>query len=85
MLEQVEPRARGEHRIEVILCDGSQRHLTPRVLDVMLDNNKIMQFKRSDGWVTVGVHPVRVRRQGYFSPLYYGQERRLSSNTGSLN
>lgn len=85
MLEQVEPRARGQHRIEVILCDGSHRHLTPRVLDVMLDNNKILQFKRSDGWATVGIHPVRVKRQADFCPLYYGQERRLSSCADSLN
>jgi len=65
-------------RIEVILHDGTHYELSPRELDVMLDNDWVMKFKRSSGWVTVGVHPVRAKARVDLCPVYYGVERRRS-------
>lgn len=65
--------------IDVILKDGTYHHFTPRVLDVLLESNRVMKFKRTSGWVTVGVDPIRVRcRVGHTNHGYHGPERRLS-------
>ena len=57
------PDRRGPEQqlIHVIARDGTYQHLTPPVLDVLLEKNNVMQFKRSSGWVTVGIDPVRVK------------------------
>lgn len=65
--------------IEVILNDGAHYFLKPKELDVMLDNDLVMRFKRSAGWVTVGVHPIRAKRRSDLCPLYYGLERRIQT------
>lgn len=63
--------------IDVILKDGSYHHFPPRTLDVLLDSNRVMKFRRSSGWVTVGVDPVRVNcKAGYSCHAYHGPERR---------
>ena len=65
-----------ERRIEVILSDGAHHYLEPSVLDVLLEKNQVEKFKRSSGWVTVGISPVRVgNRRGSYLP-YHGIERR---------
>lgn len=48
--------------IDVILKDGTYHHFTPRVLSVLLESHRVQKFKRSNGWVTVGVDPVRTRK-----------------------
>ena len=63
-------------RIDAILMDGTSCQVRPKALDVLLENGHIHKFRRSSGWVTVGVDPVRAKRRGDFSPLYYGPERR---------
>jgi hypothetical protein len=60
--------------------DGSFHHFTPHVLDVLLENDRVLKFKRSSGWVTVGVDPVRAKRREDFNHIYYGPERRISAN-----
>lgn len=45
-------------------------------LDRLLEVKKVQRFKRSSGWVTVGVDPIRWRR----NPNYQGTERRGGAN-----
>lgn len=57
--------------IDVILKDGTYHHFTPRVLNVLLDSHRVHKFKRSSGWATVGVDPVRTSKSngnGYSGP-----------------
>lgn len=60
--------------IDVILKDGTYHHFTPRVLDVLLDSHRVHKFKRSSGWATVGVDPVRMSKADIDN--YNGPERR---------
>lgn len=62
--------------IDVILKDGTYHHFTPRVLDVLLDSNRVHKFKRATGWATVGVDPVRKAKTAPDS--YQGLERRAA-------
>jgi hypothetical protein len=66
----------NRYRIETIVGDDTLHNFTPQVLDVMLGNNRVLKFKRSSGWVTVGVDPIRAhgRRMGFY--YYNGPERR---------
>lgn len=65
--------------IDVILKDGTYHHFTPRVLSVLLDSHRVHKFKRSDGWATVGIDPLRSRRAGSADTKRFdGQERRMS-------
>lgn len=41
-------------------------------LDELISSQKIQKFYRSDGWVTIGVDPIRGTGGGF----YYGPERR---------
>ncbi len=59
--------------IDVILKDGTYHHFTPRVLDILLESQRVHKFKRSTGWATVGVDPVRRPQSGQD---YDGPERR---------
>lgn len=43
-------------------------------LDSLLEKQKIHRFKRSSGWVTVGIDPIRTKRDGL--NFYYYPERR---------
>lgn len=65
--------------IDVILKDGTYHHFTPRVLDVLLDSHRVHKFKRSSGWATVGVDPVRTGRGAYRNG-YQGPERRTAQH-----
>jgi hypothetical protein len=76
MAERSMPKRDAQPRIDAILMDGTSCQVRPKALDVLLENGHIQKFRRSSGWVTVGVDPVRAKRRGDFSPLYYGPERR---------
>jgi len=76
--ERVEPRSRIRHSIPAILHDGTHQLLPPRVLDLLLEKDRVAKFKRANGWVTVGVDPIRAKRRSDVCPLYYGLERRRS-------
>ena len=69
-------RRLGQQHIHVIARDGTYQHLTPPVLDVLLEKNNVMQFKRSSGWVTVGFDPIRVKDRREASCLFNGPDRR---------
>ena len=66
--------------IDVILADGTSSQVPPKALDVLLDNNRVLKFRRASGWVTVGVDPVRSRRCSFSFDhgSYSGPERRRS-------
>ena len=66
----------NRYRIETIVEDNTLHYFTPQVLDVMLGNNLVVRFKRSSGWVTVGVDPIRIKNRRETSHLYSGHERR---------
>ncbi len=63
--------------IDVILKDGTYHHFTPRVLDVLLESHRVHKFKRTGGWATVGVDPVRMRKSASTNVHYDGSERRV--------
>jgi hypothetical protein len=66
------------NRIELIINNGSHIRVTPRVLNILLDTNWVEKFKRSSGWVTIGIDPVRFLRRMENCDLYYsGAERRV--------
>ena len=65
----------GQQPIHVIARDGTYQHLTPPVLDVLLEKNNVMQFKRSSGWVTVGIDPIRGQDGREASRLLNGPDR----------
>ena len=79
MPDRVEPKVAGQTHIEAVTRDGTHHHFTPRVLDVMLERDQVMRFKRSSGWVTVGIDPVRVKRRDDVCCFYDGQERRTAA------
>lgn len=60
--------------IDAILHDGTYHHFTPHVLNVLLGSNQVYKFKRSSGWATVGVDPIRTMRED--NHVYHGPERR---------
>jgi hypothetical protein len=61
------------YHIETIVGNGA---FTPHVLDVMLGNNCVLKFRRSSGWVTVGVDPIRAHSRRMDFHDYNGPERR---------
>jgi hypothetical protein len=74
-MTNLEKTGKHHHYIDVILCDGTYHHFTPRVLDVLLETNRVQRFKRTNGWVTIGVDAVRrdLRSPEY---TYQGPDRR---------
>jgi hypothetical protein len=69
-------RKAGQNPIEVIMIDGTYHHLTPQVLDVLLENNRVIKFRRESGWVAVGVDPIRLKSRSEASHIFNGHERR---------
>lgn len=63
--------------IDVILKDGTYHHFTPRVLNVLLETERVSKFKRSSGWATIGIDPVRMPHHVNHDS-YPGPERRLA-------
>ena len=62
--------------IEVELSDGTLCRMAPKALDMFLVRENVSRFRRSDGWVVVGVDPLRDPSKRYG---YDGVERRLAS------
>lgn len=66
--------------IDVILKDGTYHHFTPRVLNVLLESQRVQKFKRSEGWATVGIDPVRTKKSEPVNGLYSGPDRRATTH-----
>ena len=77
MLRQNPQKREGVHNIELIMNDGTQIHVTPRVLDELIEARRVAKFKRASGWVTVGTDPIRNVDTKSNLTSYAGPERRL--------
>lgn len=76
MLERAFLSGTDRSYIDVILKDGTYHHFTPRVLNVLLESHRVHKFKRSSGWATVGIDPVRMPKPEPLNSYYQGPERR---------
>jgi hypothetical protein len=72
-----DPRT-GQQLIHVITRDGTYQHLTSSALDILLEKNRLLKFRRSSGWVTVGIDPIRVKDRREASRPYQGPDKRSS-------
>jgi hypothetical protein len=63
--------------IPVKFTDGSQGKMVPAALDLCLRQNRIRSFRRAEGWVVVGIDPIR--GTGGLT-VYTGPERRVKSS-----
>ncbi len=55
--------------IRVRYSTGKIKEVQPRKLQKLIEKRKIVQFLRSNGWVTVGYDPIRtVSRSQYPGP-----------------
>jgi hypothetical protein len=63
--------------IDVIMTDGTYHHFAPHVLDVLIQRERVLKFKRTDGWVTPGIDPVRLPKPENLNGSYQGPERRV--------
>jgi len=61
--------------IRVRYPDGITRLVRPAILDHLIETKRIVAFRRSDGWVRIGIDPIRSRRRR----AYFGPERRQMS------
>ena len=66
--------------IDVILKDGTYHYFTPRVLGVLIESHRVHKFKRADGWVTVGVDPVRRKKARNSNAQLPDAERRADAH-----
>ena len=61
--------------VRVKYLDGSQELVRPSLLQYLIETERIREFERRDGWVVIGVDPVRCSRP----KIYSGPERRKVS------
>jgi len=67
--------------IQVEFLDGSPGAMGPAALDLCLRQERIRRFRRADGWVIVGMDPMRGSDKRHYS----GPERRAESRSGARN
>ncbi len=65
----------GESLIEVVYLDGTESVVRNDVLDVLIATQKIIRFKRTDGWVDI-IHQKAKLRDYRNREKYSGKERR---------
>ena len=51
--------------IQVNYPDDRFDYVKENILDTLIETKKIERFRRSTGWVTLGVDPVRTSRREY--------------------
>ncbi len=61
--------------VQVIFPDKRYDYVKDFMLDDLIESRKISKFRRRDGWVTLGLDPIRERKR---SISYDGIERRAS-------
>jgi hypothetical protein len=61
--------------VSVVFSDGMMDLVDPKSLQVLIETDAIVKFHRADGWVYLGLDPVRSSERDN----YQGPERRLSS------
>jgi hypothetical protein len=62
--------------IRVMYGDDTYDVVKSSQLDDLILSGKVVRFLRSEGWITVGVDPIR----SYARDWYHGPERRFSSS-----
>ena len=62
--------------IKVVYNNGNKGYVTAAMLDILIETEAIISFKRHDGWVRPGCDRMRARNTLVFSI----PERRLSVN-----
>ena len=62
--------------IQVVYTNNHYDYVKDFMLESLLESQQVAKFKRSSGWVTVGVDPVRQQRD---SSVYSGIERRVAA------
>jgi hypothetical protein len=67
--------------IRVRYTTGTYDYVPRIFLDVLIQDNKITQFLRSNGWATVGIDPARTHNM---ASAYTGPERRGGRRAVSL-
>lgn len=50
---------RQKVKINVIYKNGVKDHISPALLGTLINAKQIEKFERSNGWVQVGIDPVR--------------------------
>jgi hypothetical protein len=68
--------------IQVAYHDNRYDYLKDFQLDRLLELRQVAGFRRSSGWVQVGVDPIRERRRSF---PYYGPERRTATTGAKSN
>ena len=63
---------RQKLKINVIYRNGVKDHISPALLETLINSSQIEKFERSSGWVRVGIDQVRHVAETNFS----GVERR---------
>lgn len=59
--------------IHVVYTDNHYDYVKDVMLDLLIRQDKVKKFKRSTGWVTIGIHPIRERGS---RGAFIGAERR---------
>lgn len=62
--------------IVVELKDGSVCRMAKKALNVFLSHDRVVKFKRSDGWAVVGEDPLRSNRN---TDNFTGIDRRVAA------
>ncbi len=65
---------RYSNQVNVVYSNGMSDRITPALLDALIKSRRVNQFERSDGWVDIGIDPIR----GMGGGEYDGVDRRLS-------
>ncbi|HJV67053.1 MAG TPA: hypothetical protein VJ550_15075 [Geomonas sp.] len=64
-------------RIKVILLDGREGFFPYYVLDHLIRKKGIVAFQRSEGWVRIGLDPIR---KAPASHAFHGEKKRLTDH-----
>ena len=51
--------------IQVVYPDDRYDYVKEFILDALIEQGKIRRFRRSSGWVTLGMDPVRTMKRAY--------------------
>jgi len=65
---------RRSTKINVVYKNGVKDRISPTLLSTLIDSRQIDQFERVDGWIRVGIDPIR----GMGGISYEGSERRVN-------
>ena len=56
-------------KINVIYKNGVKDHISPALLGTLINSKQIEKFERSNGWVHLGVDPVRCVKEADFTGI----------------